>query len=99
MKVYVCMFVHVYDITEYYSSLTTRTQGRRQKYITLCVCERERAGLMVMSFHVFITGPNVFLTVKGPLKLGDLGCAVQLKNHSTMPGEVKGMEGTAGKLL
>ena len=42
-----------------------------------------------------LTGANIFLTPDG-LKLGDFGCAVKLKNHTTLPGEFKTMAGTTG---
>ena len=38
---------------------------------------------------------NIFLTDEGNcLKLGDFGSAVQIKAHSTMPGELQGFVGT-----
>ena len=46
---------------------------------------------------VVILGANIFLTSDGPLKLGDFGSAVKLKNHTTMPGEVNNLVGTAGE--
>ena len=41
-------------------------------------------------------GANIFLTPEG-IKLGDFGCAVKLKNHTTLPGEFKNMAGTTGE--
>jgi len=46
-------------------------------------------------------GANIFLTLKGSVKLGDFGCSVKLKSHTTMPGELKtsaaGAVGTPGQ--
>ncbi|XP_013387498.1 mitogen-activated protein kinase kinase kinase 4-like [Lingula anatina] len=44
--------------------------------------------------HRDIKGANIFLQSKGPLKLGDFGCSVKLKNHTTMPGEINTLVGT-----
>ena len=65
----------------------------------------ELAGPTICSSHitkmlvccVVILGANIFLTSDGPLKLGDFGSAVKLKNHTTMPGEVNNLVGTAGE--
>ena len=46
-----------------------------------------------IALHALVfSGPNIFLSEKG-IKLGDFGCAVKLKNHTTMPGELKSMAG------
>ena len=47
-------------------------------------------------------GANIFLTLKGSVKLGDFGCSVKLKSHTTMPGELvtnAGGVGTPGQFL
>jgi len=47
-------------------------------------------------------GANIFLTLKGSVKLGDFGCSVKLKSHTTMPGELKtnaGGVGTPGQFM
>lgn len=45
-----------------------------------------------------LLGANIFLTSSGTLKLGDFGCSVKLKNHTTMVGEVNSLVGTTGKI-
>ena len=45
--------------------------------------------------HRDIKGANIFLTQEmKSIKLGDFGCAVKIKSHSTMPGELQGFVGT-----
>jgi len=44
-----------------------------------------------------IPGANIFLTSQGTLKLGDFGCSVKLKNHTTMVGEINKLVGTTGR--
>jgi len=47
---------------------------------------------------VCLTGANIFLANGGNcLKLGDFGCAAQIKSHTTMAGEIQGIVGTQGK--
>lgn len=47
---------------------------------------------------VYFTGANIFLTSTGHVKLGDFGCSVKLRSHSTMPGEFNNLVGTTGVL-
>ncbi|KAG8228065.1 hypothetical protein J437_LFUL007235 [Ladona fulva] len=45
--------------------------------------------------HRDIKSANIFLADEGNcLKLGDFGCAVKIKTHTTMPGELIGFVGT-----
>jgi len=44
----------------------------------------------------FHPGANIFLTLKGSVKLGDFGCSVKLKSHTTMPGELMTNAGGVG---
>ena len=45
--------------------------------------------------HRDIKGANIFLTQEmKTIKLGDFGCAVKIKSHTTMPGELQGFVGT-----
>jgi len=62
----------------------------------MCVC---------MSMYLYLSGPgcmcvllgaNIFLTLKGSVKLGDFGCSVKLKSHTTMPGELMTNAGAVG---
>ena len=56
--------------------------------------------LLFLGANIFLVlGANIFLTSDGPLKLGDFGSAVKLKNQLTMPGEVNNLVGTAGECL
>lgn len=50
-----------------------------------------------LRLHILFTAANIFLTNEGNcLKLGDFGSAVQIKAHTTMPGELQGFVGTQG---
>lgn len=50
-----------------------------------------------LQLHFLSTAANIFLTNEGNcLKLGDFGSAVQIKAHTTMPGELQGFAGTQG---
>ena len=60
------------------------------------MCQFRTVVVMLVCYFV-ILGANIFLTSDGPLKLGDFGSAVKLKNHTTMPGEVNNLVGTAGE--
>ncbi|KAL5010300.1 hypothetical protein ScPMuIL_012605 [Solemya velum] len=59
-------------------------------YILVAVNHLHEHGIV----HRDIKGANIFLTSDGLLKLGDFGCSVKLKNHTTMPGEVNTLVGT-----
>lgn len=51
----------------------------------------------MLSFGRDIKGANIFLTDDMQiLKLGDYGCAVKIKSHATMTGELQGFVGTQG---
>ncbi|XP_067947901.1 mitogen-activated protein kinase kinase kinase 4-like isoform X2 [Watersipora subatra] len=45
--------------------------------------------------HRDIKGANIFLVCNDKLKLGDFGCSAKLKDHTTFPGEMVAMVGTA----
>lgn len=53
---------------------------------------------MLFLYIIFLSvAANIFLTDEGNcLKLGDFGSAVQIKAHTTMPGELQGFVGTQG---
>lgn len=59
-------------------------------YIFLLICK-------LFNIHILCTAANIFLTDEANcLKLGDFGSAVQIKAHTTMPGELQGFVGTQG---
>lgn len=50
-----------------------------------------------ISVYILRAAANIFLTDEGNcLKLGDFGSSVQIKAHTTMPGELQGFVGTQG---
>ena len=77
-------------------------KGKEQKEFNADRLQRFILGLFIVKWILLynylishILGANIFLTPDG-LKLGDFGCAVKLKNHTTLPGEFKTMAGTTG---
>ncbi|KAK9730503.1 MEKK4 N-terminal [Popillia japonica] len=65
---------------------------RRYTYQLVCgVAALHKNGVV----HRDIKTANIFLSDEGNcLKIGDFGCAVKIKSHVTMPGELQGFVGT-----
>ncbi|XP_017780860.1 PREDICTED: mitogen-activated protein kinase kinase kinase 4 isoform X2 [Nicrophorus vespilloides] len=80
-------------------SLVAGTEGGLPELLIRRYTFQLLSGLSVLHEHGIahrdIKTANIFLSEEGNcLKIGDFGCAVKIKSHVTMPGELQGFVGT-----
>lgn len=81
-------------------SLVAGTEGGLPELLIRRYTYQLLSGVAILHDHGIVhrdlKSANIFLNDEGNLKIGDFGCAIQIKANTTMPGELQGFVGTQG---